>query len=76
MLELVVGEVPIGLRIVALGPEIEERLAALVDNKLLVDHLPADRLSLLERCERVPQPRRSRPDPTQSTEFLTIVGMP
>jgi hypothetical protein len=54
MLELVVGEVPIGLCMVALGPEIGERLAALVGNKLLVDHLPADRLSPLERCECVP----------------------
>jgi hypothetical protein len=31
---------------------------------------------LLERRERVTEPRRPRLDPAQSTEFLTIVGMP
>jgi hypothetical protein len=76
VLELVVRKLPVGFCIVALCQEIEKRLAALVVSKLFIDHLPADRLSLFERRERVTEPRRSRLDPAQSTEFLTVVGMP
>ena len=52
--ELVVGEVLLALGVVALGKQGEIRLAALVRREALVDHLPADGLSVLERAEAWP----------------------
>jgi hypothetical protein len=60
VLELVVGHVRqlVELEEVALRDQLEVRLAVVVAGKLYVDHLPARRVSVLDRRERVPEPRR------------------
>ena len=59
MLELVVGQIALGLAVVALRDEVEERLALLVVGERLLDDLPADGSPVLDRRERVAESRAS-----------------
>ena len=73
MLELVVGQVSIGLPVVALCDEVEERLVLLVMGERLLDDLPADRGPVLGRRERVAEPRAAGPHAPEGTQLLAPV---
>ena len=73
VLELVVCQVAVGLAVVALGDEVEERLAGVVERQPLVDYLPAHRLPFEDRRERVPEPGAVGPVAAEATELLVAV---
>ena len=75
MLELVVRQ-RLDLRVVAFGGEIEVRLALVIAPELLVDDLPADGLPVLERRERVADPRSVGAEAAEPAELLPSIGMP
>jgi hypothetical protein len=75
VLELVTRE-RLDLRVVAVGREAEVRLAVLVLLQLLVDDLPADRLSVLERRERVAEPGSVGPEAAEPADLLSPIWMP
>ncbi len=57
MLQLVIGQLPFGLRVVALRDQIQERLTLVVARQLFVDDLPADRAATLQSGEPVAEAR-------------------
>jgi Mechanosensitive ion channel len=75
MLELVVGKL-LQLAVVTLGDEFHVRLALSVARELTVDDLPADRLPVLERAERVAEARRVEPVAPERACFDTPGRVP
>jgi hypothetical protein len=73
VLELVIGEVAVGLAVVSLGDEIEKRLPGVVVRQPLVGHLPADRLAREQRREAVPEPGAVGPVAADAADLLATV---
>ena len=73
MLELVVGQIALGLAVVTLCDEVEERLVLLVVGERLLDDLPAHRGPVLGRRERVAEPRTARPHAPEGTQLFAPV---
>ena len=72
VLELVIGKL-LDLREVALGDELQVRLALLVPRQLFVDDGPRQRLSLRSGCECVPKPGGAGPKPAEAAGFFAAV---
>jgi len=66
----------VGLAVVALGGQVELRLALLVLGEPGVHDLPADRRAVLESAERVPDRRRVVPIAPEGAELLVPVRVP
>src|SRR6266851_1849337 len=76
VLELVIGNVTLGLCVVALRDQVEERLARLVVGELLRHHLPADRLAGVDRREGVAEPGGAGSESAQGAQLLPLVRVP
>ena len=75
MLELVIGQL-LDLGVVAFGDQVEVGLTLLVPRQAYVHDLPADRLSVVDRRERVTEPRSVRTEASKRTELFAAVRMP
>jgi hypothetical protein len=73
VLELVVGEL-LELRKVPLGDQLEIRLTVVV-REALVDDLPARRLSVLDRAQRVAEPRSVGTKTPKAADLLASIRM-